>query len=673
MVDFEALFRHSPNPYMVVDRDLRYLAVNDAYASIIGTMPEALVGRRVFDAFPGEVDASGQSQSDAVRRSILRVFDTGRADMLALVPYTIERETPTGRVVEERFWSATHTPLFDADGEVDAVLQHTTDVTEVERTRVELEEVRKSQGATPEQLWQGVVSRARAVQDANSALEAQRRHLMSLFDQAPGFMAVISGKDYVFEIANDAYEELVGRSDLIGRKLSDALPEIVEQNYINLLDQVRQTGRRFVGRGMEVRLASTGGELHPRYVDFVFQPIVGDDGKSHAIFVQGHDVTDRESALDALRVSEQRFRTVAEMIPQMVWSTLPDGYHDYYNPQWYAYTGVPEGSTDGEAWNGMFHPDDQARAWERWRHSLATGAPYEIEYRLRHRSGEYRWVLGLALPIRDASGAIVRWMGTCTDINEQKLVQEALSRSEMLLRDADQRKDRFLAILAHELRNPLAPIATAASLLRMAPDDADRVREASAIIERQVQHMTHLVNDLLDVSRVTQGQAALDVREMDLAHAVRQALEQVAPLIARKQHSVRVSLPDGPVRVQGDAARMTQVFANLLNNAAKYTPDHGHIDVRFDVEDNLACIEVEDDGIGMDASLVPRVFDLFVQAEPTPDRNEGGLGIGLALVRSLVQLHGGTIKATSPGLGLGSKFRICLPVEVAVAQRVVAA
>lgn len=672
MLDFEALFRHSPNPYMVVDRELRYLAVNEAYATLLSTTTQALVGRRVFDAFPGEVDDAGHSQSDAVRRSMLRVFETGRPDMLALVPYTIEREAPDGRHVEERYWSATHTPMFDDSGRVQAVLQHTTDVTEVERNRAELEAVRQREGATPEQMWQGVVSRARAVQDANSALVAQGRHLMSLFAQAPGFMAVLSGPEYVFEIANPAYEELIGRSDLIGRRLREVLPEIIDQGYFNLLDQVRETKRRFVGRGMEVRLASSAGELHPRYVDFVYQPIVGEDGQTAAVFVQGHDVTDRESALDALRESEQRFRTIAEMIPQMVWSTLPDGYHDYYNRQWYAYTGVPEGSTDGEAWNGMFHPEDQPRAWERWRHSLATGEPYEIEYRLRHRSGEYRWTLGRALPIRDATGAIVRWMGTCTEIHEQKLVQEALERSEYSLRDADQRKDRFLATLAHELRNPLAPIATAASLLRMSPDDPDRVLAASDIIHRQVEHMTHLVNDLLDVSRVTQGQAVLDVREMDLAQSVREALEQVAPLVERKRHAVRVSLPEGPVRVMGDAARMRQVFANLLVNAAKYTPDGGHIDVRVHVADHLACIDVEDDGVGMDATLIPRVFNLFVQAEPTPDRNEGGLGIGLSLVRSLVQQHGGTIKATSPGLGKGARFRVCLPVDLPVAPRLAA-
>jgi PAS domain S-box-containing protein len=421
---------------------------------------------------------------------------------------------------------------------------------------------------------------------------------------------------------------------------------------------------------MQVQLARGGDAgaqpLEERYVDFIYQPIVDDAGQVEAIFVQGADVTDRETLVAALRESEQRFRTIADMIPQMVWSTLPDGFHDYYNRQWYAFTGVPEGSTDGEGWNGMFHPDDQARAWARWRYSLETGEPYEIEYRLRHRSGEYRWTLGRAQPIRDANGAIVRWMGTCTEIHERKLVQQALERSERALRDADLRKDRFLATLAHELRNPLAPIGTAAQVLQLASNDPRRVREAGGIIDRQVRHLTHLVNDLLDVSRVTSGHAVLDVRQMDLRACVHAAVEQVAPLIERKQQDLRVTLPDAEVAMRGDAPRITQVLANLLVNAAKYTPPQGHIALSIGVEDGMACVEVADDGIGIDADLLSQVFELFAQGEPTPGREEGGLGIGLALVRSLVQLHGGTIEAHSDGPSRGARFRMCLPCDVTV-------
>jgi PAS domain S-box-containing protein len=228
------------------------------------------------------------------------------------------------------------------------------------------------------------------------------------------------------------------------------------------------------------------------------------------------DVSHQVKAEEALRESEAKFRIIANAMPQMVWSTRPDGYHDYYNQQWYDFTGAAEGSTDGKLWNGMFHPDDQDRAWERWHHSLATGETYEIQYRLRHRSGEYRWTLGRALPVRDASGRITRWMGTCTDIHSQKL-------SEVKLKGVDARKDEFLAMLAHELRNPLAPISSATGILMLANADEPRIKQTSQIISRQVKHMTNLVDDLLDVSRVTRGLIELEKTPLDFRRIVADA------------------------------------------------------------------------------------------------------------------------------------------------------
>ena len=398
-------------------------------------------------------------------------------------------------------------------------------------------------------------------------------------------------------------------------------------------------------------------------LDFVYQPIVDAHGEVEAIFVQGSDVTDHQAALDALSQGEARFRTIANLVPQMIWSTLPDGFHDYYNQRWYDYTGVPEGSTDGEAWNGMFHPDDQDRAWARWRHSLATGEPYEIEYRLRDRNGDYQWVLGRALPVRDASGAIVRWMGNCTEIHELKRVQQALEESQAALQATDRQKDQFLAMLAHELRNPLAPIATAAHLLKLGSDDAALVRQAADIIDRQARHMRDLVEDLIDVSRVTRGLVTLQTGETRLIEVVDAAVEQVAPLANAKRHTLKVSDLAPGLSLVLDPTRITQVVANLLHNAVKYTPDGGAIEVVLQLEGDEAVVRVHDSGRGMDAALIARVFDLFTQAETTPARHEGGLGVGLALARSLVQLHGGRLRARSAGLGKGSTFEMHLPLD----------
>ena len=391
------------------------------------------------------------------------------------------------------------------------------------------------------------------------------------------------------------------------------------------------------------------------------RPVRGPGGQITGAVVTQIDVTGRVRAESGLRESEAKFRTIANAMPQMVWSALPDGYHDYFNQQWYGFTGAAPGLTDGDGWNRMIHPEDQERARARWRRSLETGAIYEIEYRLRHRSGEYRWVLGRALPILDASGRIVRWMGTCTDIHAQKLAHAALAESEESLRQADHRKDEFLAMLAHELRNPLAPICTAAELLRTPVKDEGHVAQASAIISRQVRHMTELVDDLLDVSRVTRGLVTLELETFDLRTVVHAATEQVQPLIDDRRHRVSIRPGMTPLWVRGDRTRLTQVIANLLNNAAKYTPPGGEIELEARAAAGDLQIRVSDNGMGIDAALLPHIFALFSQGKRAPDRAEGGLGIGLALVRSLVNLHGGQIEAESKGAARGSTFIVSLP------------
>ena len=376
---------------------------------------------------------------------------------------------------------------------------------------------------------------------------------------------------------------------------------------------------------------------------------------------RSHTASSRLRSDIALAASEAMFRTIANAMPQMVWSTLPDGFHDYYNERWYEFTGMVPGSTDGVHWADVFHPEDRERAWEAWRHSLATGETYEIQYRLRDRSGSYRWVLGRAMPVRDEAGTIVRWMGTCTDIHDQKLAENAL-------RQANQRKDDFLAMLAHELRNPLAPISTAAQVLRLRQGDPVYAQRAGEIIERQVRHMTELVDDLLDVSRVTRGLVQMERAPVELRAVLDAAVEQVRPLVEARHHELELALPEQPVHVNGDRTRLVQAVSNLLNNAAKYTQQHGRLRLALSLDGGQAAISVTDNGSGIAPGLLPLVFDLFTQGERTPDRAQGGLGLGLTLVKSIAQLHGGAVTAASPGLGLGSSFTIFLPTVAAPAE-----
>jgi signal transduction histidine kinase len=239
--------------------------------------------------------------------------------------------------------------------------------------------------------------------------------------------------------------------------------------------------------------------------------------------------------------------------------------------------------------------------------------------------------------------------------------EAARSLAERELRAADQRKDEFLAMLAHELRNPLAPISTGAHLLKLLHSDNAQITQTCAIITRQVDHMTSLVDDLLDVSRVTRGLVSLSTQVLDLRSVIDDAAEQIRPLIATRRHQVLLDLPAEPAHVKGDHKRLVQVVANLLNNANKYTPEGGRITLRLALDGDDHVLTVLDDGIGMEPGLVARVFDLFTQAERTPDRSQGGLGLGLALAKSLVELHGGTVSAYSDGLGKGSMFTVRLP------------
>lgn len=278
-----------------------------------------------------------------------------------------------------------------------------------------------------------------------------------------------------------------------------------------------------------------------------------------------------------------------------------------------------------------------------------TRAPEIIEVPYTFLDGESGWIETRAYPSLDGGLAFF-----FRNITERKATQEKLE-------EADRRKDEFLAMLAHELRNPLAPIGAAAELLQMVKLDEERVRQTSQIIDRQVKHMTGLVDDLLDVSRVTRGLVELDKATLDIRHIVGDAVEQVMPLIRSRRHHFALHLPPDTTMVTGDKKRLVQVVTNILNNAAKYTQEGGTISLKVEVHAEQVVIEVEDNGIGMSPELAARAFDLFAQAERSSDRSSGGLGLGLALVRSLVGLHGGTVTCESAGFGKGSKFAVCLP------------
>jgi len=480
---------------------------------------------------------------------------------------------------------------------------------------------------------------------------AEQERLQALFRQAPGFVCVTRGPEHVFEVVNPRYLQLVNQRNVLGQRVRDALPEVVEQGYIALLDRVLRTGQPYVGRSAHVTLAGeAGAPATEAFLDFVYQPLLDAQGRVSGIFTYGHDVTEQQRAQEALLA-------FSNSIPAIAWEAAPDGAVERFNSQWQAYTGQPQEQALGQGWTDALHPDDRRGVEEAWERSRAAATEWSAEMRLRRHDGAWRWFLTRAVPQRDAAGRVLRWFGTTTDIDDARRATQALEA-------ADRQKDEFLATLAHELRNPLAPLRSAVHLLSMpaAPEKA-RVR-AVEIVGRQVSHMARLLDDLIDIARITQRRLVLKPEWVRVQSVVDSAMEAALPAAQAKRHVLGAQVQDPQQWLHADPVRLAQVLSNLLNNACKYTDPGGRITLEVASEAGETVFTVTDTGIGMSAQALENVFAMFAQEQTALERSEGGLGIGLALAKGLVELHGGRIRAHSEGPGTGSRFEVRLPQAV---------
>jgi PAS domain S-box-containing protein len=366
------------------------------------------------------------------------------------------------------------------------------------------------------------------------------------------------------------------------------------------------------------------------------------------------DVTAQKLAERALRKSERLYRAIGESIDYGVWVCDAEGRNTYASEPFLRLLGLTQEQCSIYGWGQLLHPSDVEATMAAWAECVRTGGVWYREHRFRGADGQYHAVLAKGVPIHDDNGNISGWAGINLDISRLKHTEDAL-------READRRKDEFLATLAHELRNPLAPIRNAAKLLE-APGADERQRQwGRDVIARQVQRMALLLDDLLDVSRITSGRLVLRKEPVDLASLVASAVETARPLIDSKQHAMEIVLPPDPIELEVDPLRLSQALSNLLTNAAKYTDPSGHIRLAVSLNSGDLTMSVSDSGIGVSAEAIPKLFEMFSQVDSPVDRAEGGLGIGLALVKGLVTLHGGSVEAASDGPGKGSTFTIRLP------------
>jgi PAS domain S-box-containing protein len=414
------------------------------------------------------------------------------------------------------------------------------------------------------------------------------------------------------------------------------------------------TGKTFIGsfNGAPVRRAA--GKIVLAIVT------VRDVTRQHTAERERAQLLAREQAARAqAELSEQRYRDLADAMPQIVWTARPDGYLDYYNRRWFEYTGISKAQTySPDGWKTVLHPDDAETCMDKWYEAVRSGQAYVTEYRFRQHDGEYRWHLGRALPLRDGNGRIIKWFGTCTDIDDQKRAEEAIVQAKEAAEAADKAKDQFLAVLSHELRTPLTPVLSGVQSLVSEPGLSEDAQQTIEMIRRNVELEARLIDDLLDLTRIARGKLQLDLEIADLHEIVKSVVEMCAVDCRNKNLRLIVDLRSSQHHVRGDAARLHQVLWNLLKNAIKFTPPGGAITVRSTGSDDWMKLEVIDTGIGIEPETLPRIFFAFEQADASIAQRFGGLGLGLAISKSLIDMHGGRLRAASQGVGNGSTFTV---------------
>jgi PAS domain S-box-containing protein len=375
------------------------------------------------------------------------------------------------------------------------------------------------------------------------------------------------------------------------------------------------------------------------------------------------DITARMQAEEALRESEERFHTLADNISQLVWIADTNGERFWYNHRWLNYTGMTTEEAQGWGWTKAHHPDHVDRVIKEFNRAWETGEPFEDTFPLRSKTGEYRWFLLRAVPIRDAEGKVVQWFGTNTDITERERMLSEEQRSREAAEAATRAKDEFLSVVSHELRTPLVPILGYLRQIRARPHDAEAVVRNCEIVERNARAQQQIIEDLLDSARIISGKFKLELAQADLRLVLEEAVEVVRPAAEVKLIDLTAQLDEAPRKMLCDALRLRQAVWNLLQNAIKFTPEGGRVALRVERNGRRVSLIVSDTGRGIEPDFLPAIFNRFSQKDMSNSRRHGGLGLGLSLSKQLIELHGGTIEAASAGAGQGATFTVTLPLN----------
>jgi PAS domain S-box-containing protein len=498
------------------------------------------------------------------------------------------------------------------------------------------------------------------LKENEAALRHSKQQLRILLDSLPVFAGFLTLDGIVTEVNQTALDIVdLQPEDILNKHFREAYwwsydPQIQQQ-----IDDaiVRASAGEMVRFDIQARIK----DEKMIVADFGIVPKFNDRQEVEYLVPFGMDISDREAAKQALKRREYELELITKVIPQQIWTAAKDGHLDYINQRWQDYTGLNIEQMRQQGWASIVHPDELATVTQSWIQAVKTNTEFALEIRLRRAEGTYDWFLCKARPLRNEQGEIVKWYGTNTSITKIKeLEQKLLQQTEDLIQ-ANQLKDEFLAIVSHELRTPLNPILGWSQLLLAGRLDADQTAQGVAIIERNAKLQAQLIDDLLDVSKILRGKLNLNKVPLNLESIIRAALSTVQLAAEAKSIQIKTEFEPNIGQVLGDAARLQQIMWNLIANAVKFTPEQGQIVIKLKRIGTQALIEIVDTGRGIEPEFIPYVFDRFRQADSANTREFGGLGLGLAIVLHLCQLHKGTVAVSSPGLNQGATFSVRLP------------
>jgi PAS domain S-box-containing protein len=504
---------------------------------------------------------------------------------------------------------------------------------------------------------------------AQKALQESEALLRAMSEGIPDPL-FIKDRESRMVLANPATLRVIGKppEQVIGKRDSEFYDDPAASQAVMANDRrVMESGQ---AEAIEENVPTADG---PRIFLSTKSPWRDAEGQVIGIIGNARDITERKQMEAALQESEERFRTMVDAITQLAWVAKPDGWIYWYNRRWHEYAGTTPEQMEGWGWQSVHDPQALPAVMERWTASIATGEPFEMVFPLRGADGVFRPFLTRGVPLKDEQGRVVQWFGTNTDISEQKRTEQDLAaaktsaeQARAIAEDASKAKDHFLAVLSHELRTPLTPVLAMVSLLQEDPRFDAETRESLEMVRRNVEMEARLIDDLLDVTRIERGKVDLDRQPIELCTVLRRAAEVCMPDIEARRLEFGMDVSDGPYLIEADAARLQQVFWNLIKNAVKFTPHGGCVGVRCRRDGkNHVIAEVSDSGDGIESDVLPRLFNAFEQGVRSMKRQFGGLGLGLAISKGLVEMHGGTITAQSEGHGKGATFTVRLPLLAA--------